>query len=113
LTSRSLEEGYAVRYRSLRRMLGRLESSLRSHRRHRGNKAVSQQDGFQFFNIGRAARIHNGSGLLEEIRAEQRGGNNGQRLHISLLQVASPADGELRSTWTRLLGLCFSSDLTN
>src|SRR5262245_29822060 len=58
-----------------------------SHRRHNRNETVLCQYNLQLLKIGRAAGIHDGSRLLEEIRAEQRRSNDGQRLHIRLLQV--------------------------
>jgi hypothetical protein len=46
------------------------KSSSGSHRRLRGNKAVFQQDSFQFFNIRRITRVYNGSSLKAQETTE-------------------------------------------
>src|SRR5437868_13179958 len=69
---------------------------LGSDRLHCWYKAVFQY-GFQFFNIGRATGIHNGSSLPEEIWAEQARSNDSERLHIGLPQVVECMNGPARN----------------
>src|SRR5713101_7740944 len=72
-----------------------------SHWRHGGNESVFGHDGFQFFEIGRAAGIHDGCRLLEVIWTDERGSNDGQRLRIGLLQVVETMNISTRNK-TRL-----------